>query len=144
MTTVRDVFERATEAFNAHDIDGFTELVADDAVFHAPGGMTGGGRAACVAFYGSWLTAFPDAHVDIKRLHIADDVAIEEGTFTGTHRGVLPSPAGDIPPTGRSVQVDYIQVIHVRDGKQVAFTLMFDRLLMLEQLGLVPEPATAQ
>jgi steroid delta-isomerase-like uncharacterized protein len=144
MTTVREVFELGTEAFNAHDIDGFTALLTEDAVFHAPGGMTGSGRAACVAFYGSWLTAFPDAHVEINRLHIADDVAIEEGTFTGTHQGVLPSPAGDIPPTGRPVRLDYIQVIQVRDGKHATFSLMFDRLLMLEQLGLVPEPATAR
>ena len=69
------------------------------------------------------------------------DVAIEEGTFTGTHDGVLRSPAGDIPPTGRPVCVDYIQVLRFRDGKHASFSLMFDRLLMLEQLGLVPAPA---
>jgi ketosteroid isomerase-like protein len=45
---------------------------------------------------------------------------------------------GDIPPTGRAVAVDYIQVLRFRDGKHTSFNLMFDRLLMLEQLGLVP------
>jgi hypothetical protein len=43
----------------------------------------------------------------------------------------------DIPPTGRSVEVDNIQVLRFRDGKHVSFHLMFDQLMMLEQPGLV-------
>ena len=78
-------------------------------------------------------------------MHIAGagDVAVEEGTFTGTHQGVLHGPAGDVPPTGRPVAVDYIQVLRFRGGKHISFNLMFDRLLMLEQLGLLPAAAAA-
>ena len=74
--------------------------------------------------------------MQVHALHVTGDVAVEEGTFTGTHDGVLRSPAGDIPPTGRPVTVGYIQVLRFRDGKHVSFNLMFDRLLMLEQLGI--------
>ena len=139
--TAREAFQQGTDTFNAHDIDGFADVLADDVVFEAPGGMRGEGKAACVEFFGSWFTAFPDAHVEIHGVHVIDDVAVEEGTFTGTHDGVLRSPMGDIPPTGRPVKVDYIQVLHFRDGKHSSFNLMFDRLLMLEQLGLMPAPA---
>jgi ketosteroid isomerase-like protein len=138
--TVREAFEKGTETFNAHDIDGFADVLADDAVFRAPGGMGGEGKAACAEFFGGWLGAFPDAHVQIHGLHITGNVAVEEGTFTGTHNGVLHAPAGDIPPTGRPVMVDYIQVLGFRDGKHVSFNLMYDRLLLLEQLGLIPAP----
>jgi len=141
--TAREAFEKGTETYNAHDLDGFAEVLADDVVFEAPGGMRGEGKAACVEFFGSWLGAFPDAHVEVHGLHLVDDVAVEEGTFTGTHNGVLHGPMGDVPPTGRSVRVDYIQVLRFRDGKHVSFNLMFDRLLMLEQLGLIPVPAPA-
>ena len=141
--TAREAFERGTATFNAHDIEGFAKVLADDVVFKAPGGVHGEGKAACAAFFGSWFTAFPDAHVDVQAVHIMDDVAVEEGTFTGTHNGVLHSPMGDVPPTGRSVKVDYIQVLRFRDGKHLGFNLMFDRLMMLEQLGLVPAPAEA-
>ena len=141
--TAREAFERGTATFNAHDIEGFAKVLADDVVFKAPGGMHGEGKAACAAFFGSWFTAFPDTHVDVQAVHIMDDVAVEEGTFTGTHNGVLSSPMGDVPPTGRSVKVDYIQVLRFRDGKHLSFNLMFDRLMMLEQLGLVPAPAEA-
>jgi steroid delta-isomerase-like uncharacterized protein len=142
--STREVFEQGTDAFNAHDLDGFAASLADDVVFQAPGDMRGEGKAACAGFYGSWMSAFPDAHVDVHHVHYIDEVAVEEGTFTGTHGGVLQAPTGDIPPTGRPVSLDYIQVLHVRDGKHASFNLMFDRLAMLEQLGLIPEPQAAQ
>ena len=141
--TAREAFEKGTATFNTHDLDGFADVLADDVVFKAPGGMQGKGKAACVAFFGSWFAAFPDARVEVQAVHIVDDVAVEEGTFMGTQKGALRGPIEDVPPTGRSVEVDYIQVLRFRDGKHVSFNLMFDRLMMLEQLGLAPTPAVA-
>ena len=140
--TVREAFDRGTKTFNAHDLKGFAEVLADDVAFEAPGGLRGTGKEACVEFFGSWFGAFPDAHVDVHDVHILGDVAVEEGTFIGTHNGVLHGPMGDVPPTGRSVRVRYIQVLRFQDGKHVSFNLMFDRLSMLEQLGLVPMPGS--
>jgi steroid delta-isomerase-like uncharacterized protein len=140
--TAREAFEQGTATFNAHDIDGFAEVLADDVVFSAPGGIRGAGKAACAAFFAGWFAGFPDAHVDVHDLHMAGDVAVEEGTFTGTHDGVLHTPTGDIPPTGRSVSVRYIQILRFRDGRHASFNLIFDRLEMLEQLGLVPAAAS--
>jgi ketosteroid isomerase-like protein len=139
--TTREAFEQGTETFNAHDMDGFAAVLADDVVFAAPGGIEGQGKEACAAFFGGWIEAFPDTHVEITGVHIVDDVAVEEGAFTGTHHEVLRTPDGEIPPTGRPVRIDYIQVLRFRDGKHVSFHLMFDRLAMLEQLGLVPAAA---
>jgi ketosteroid isomerase-like protein len=141
--TTREAFERGTDTFNAHDLDGFATMLADDVVFEAPGGMRGQGKPDCVAFYGSWMAAFPDAHVEVHDVHFIDDVAVEEGTFSGTHNGILKSPTGVIPPTGRSVSLGYTQVLRFRDGRHISFNLMFDRLLMLEQLGLVPAATPA-
>jgi ketosteroid isomerase-like protein len=135
-TTIRETFEKSTAAFNAHDIDGFAELIADDAVVRAPGGMGGNGKQACTEFFSAWLGAFPDAHVTVHDLYVCDDVAVEEGTFAGTHLGVLHAPGGDIQPTGSRVTLDYMQAIRHRAGKQAAFDLMYDRLQLLEQLGL--------
>ena len=105
--------------------------------------MTGQGKAACAQFFADWWDAFPDARVDVRGVHIAGDIVTEEGTFTGTHHGTLHSPAGDIPPTGRPVAVDYIHVLRYRDGMHVSFNLIFDRLAMLDQLGLLPAAAPA-
>ena len=141
--STREAFERGTETFNAHDIDGFAEVLADDVVFTAPGGIHGEGKPACLEFYGGWHSAFPDAHVEVHSVHLIDDVAVEEGTFSGTHDGVLHTPSGDVAPTGRAVSLPYIHVLRYREGLHASFNLSFDRLQMLEQLGLMParEPA---
>ena len=141
--TAREAFERGTDAFNAHDMDGFAEVVADHVVGLAPGSRFAG-KSAFVEFYGGWLQAFPDAHIEVHDVHFTNDIAVEEGTFSGTHDGVLHTPSGDVPPTGRAVSVDYIHVLRFRAGLHVSFNLMFDRLVMLEQLGLIPAPVPAQ
>jgi predicted ester cyclase len=140
-SSVREAFDRGTTAFNAHDIDGFAESFTEDAVLTAPGGVRAEGRAACLGFFGVWLEAFPDARVEVDRVIVAEDGAVEEGTFAGTHTGVLRTPQGDIPPTGRAVSVRYMQALRYRDGRFFSWHLIYDRLGLTEQLGLVPEPA---
>jgi steroid delta-isomerase-like uncharacterized protein len=136
-TSVREAFERGTAAFNAHDIDGFAQVLSEDVLFEAPG-IRGRGKAECIDFFGGWFGPFPDGHVTVHTLHILDEVVIEEGTFKGTHTGVLHVATGDLPATGRRIELPYIQVLRFRDGQHVSFNLMFDRLALLEQLGAVP------
>ncbi len=141
--STREAFERGTDTFNAHDLEGFASVLADDVHFQAPGGVGGQGKDACVGFYGGWLSAFPDGRVNVDDVYFIGDVAVEEGAFRGTHDGVLHTPGGDIPPTGRRVNLEYIQVLRFEEGKHASFNLSFDRLLMLEQLGLAPSPEPA-
>jgi predicted ester cyclase len=133
---VHAVSRKGTDAFNRHDADGFAETMTDDVRTRAPGVGELVGKPAVKAFYKSWLDAFPDARVEVMGLHVLDDLAVEEGVFTGTHRGLLHSPAGDLPPTGRKVRVEYMQVARFRGDEVAAFHLVFDRLEMLEQLGV--------
>jgi ketosteroid isomerase-like protein len=84
-TTLREAFEKGTEAFNAHDIDRFADVLADDVVFRAPGGMGREGKA-------------------FDGLHIDGDVALEEGTFTGPggrHPVRRPPRRGGLHPGAR-------------------------------------------
>lgn len=124
-------FDTGTAAFNARDFDAFAQSLADDVVFRGPGGGCGEGKDDCVRFHRNLFDAFPDAHMDVHDVHVANDVAIEEGTFTGTHDGVA--------RTGRSVALGYVRVTRQRDGKNVSMSLVLDRLGMLEQLGLIPD-----
>jgi ketosteroid isomerase-like protein len=128
ITTDHDAVETATQTFNARDLDGLADVLADDVVCRVPGGVEERGKAACVEFHRRWLADFPDAHIEVRARHMIDDVVVEEGTFRGTHAGVA--------RTGRSVCLDYVRVARIRRGKHVSLQLMFDRLLMLEQLGL--------
>jgi uncharacterized protein (TIGR02246 family) len=133
--TEQEVFETGTDAFNAHDLEGIAERLADDVVFSVPGEVAGEGKAACVEFYGRWLEEFPDAKLHVQRVQVVDDVAVEEGTFTGKPIGAA--------RTGRSVSLDFVQVVRFSEGKHVWLNLSFDRLLMLEQLGLISDATAA-
>jgi uncharacterized protein (TIGR02246 family) len=135
MVTTQLAFETGTDAFNSRDLDRFAQLLAEDVVFQAPGCPRNAGRQACVDFYSGLFDAFPDAQFEARKLYILDEVAIEEGTFTGTHTG-----AGR---TDRTVELDYVQVMSIEDGQYVSMKLLLDRLTMLEQLDLVPDSPCA-
>ena len=127
MVTNQLAFETGTDAFNARNLDRFAQLLADDVVFQAPGCPRNAGKQACVDFYSGLFDAFPDAQFVARKLYILDEVAIEEGTFTGTGR------------TDRTVELDYVQVMSIEDGEYVSMKLLLDRLTMLEQLELVSD-----
>jgi hypothetical protein len=128
-TTSQPACETVSDAFNARDLDRFADTLADDIVFQGPDGICSEGKPACVAFYRRLFDAFPDARLEVRAVHVADEVIVEEGTFTGTHTGV--------GRTGHAVALDYVQLLRSRDGTQVSISLVLDRLLMLEQLGLI-------
>jgi len=58
----------------------------------------------------------------------------------GTHTEVLMLPAGDLPPTGREFGGKGVGIFEVRDGRLAAQRIYFDRLILVEQLG-IPVPA---
>ncbi len=84
ISAVRSTFEKGTEAFNAHDVDAFSETMAEDVSMRAPADLELHGKLAVKGFYRTWLDAFPDARVDIEAAHVLSDAVIEEGVFSGT------------------------------------------------------------
>jgi hypothetical protein len=54
----------------------------------------------------------------------------------GKHAGVLKTPSGDIPPTGRAIELPFCEVYRFQGGKISACNLYFDTGTLLRQLGL--------
>jgi ketosteroid isomerase-like protein len=71
------------------------------------------------------------------------DQAVGEMTYRGTQTGPLVGPAGEIPPTGKSVELRGAAWITIRDGRIARFDGYYDTMSMMVQLGLMPAPATA-
>ncbi len=141
MTSVREVFKEGERAFNAHDIDAVMALSSRDSEFSGPGGMELKGVDAIREMTNAWLQGFPDAKVHTDNVIEAGDTIVQEGVFVGTHTGVFPTPMGDIPPTGKRVQGRFSDVYVIRDGKIISDHRYFDRMDLMEQLGLIPTPA---
>jgi steroid delta-isomerase-like uncharacterized protein len=90
-----------------------------------------------------WTTAFPDAKIEITSVIESGDRAAGEIVYSGTHTGTMAGPQGDIPATGRTVQLPGCAWIEIKGGKIAAFRGYYDGVSMMAQLGLLPAPATA-
>ncbi len=137
MNDTKTVLERGIELWNAHDREGWVGLFDEQAELEAPGGLRVSGRAGAEQFYDAWNEAFPDNAIEDQLVFAAGSQGVEEAKFGGTHTGVLRSPAGEIPPTAKTVVSRYAAVSRVEDGKITSFHMYFDLADVLGQLGLM-------
>ena len=75
-----------------------------------------------------------EARAETRNRIYADDHAVLEGTFVGTHRGTF---AG-IPATGRQVRVPLCVVYDLDDGRIVQGRVYLEIPVLLRQLGAAP------
>jgi len=127
------------EAWNRRDFARYREMLHPEYSYTSGDGQRQNGPEAGMAVAQMFASAFPDGREEIKRIHAAGDVAIVEFTGSGTHQGDLMG----IAPTGRKVTIPVCIVIEVRDGKIYAEREYFDSAFMMQQLGVMPAPATA-
>jgi steroid delta-isomerase-like uncharacterized protein len=127
------------EAAPRRDFDKCRQLFHPQYSYTGGDGQRQNGPDAGMAVAQMFASAFPDGREEIKRIHTAGDVAIVEFTGSGTHQGELMG----IAPTGRQVTMPVCNVIEVRDGKIYAEREYFDVAHMMQQLGVMPAPATA-
>jgi predicted ester cyclase len=115
------------------------EIMSADVVTVDPTGtMTG--IEAFLEHEVAFVTAFPDARAELVRAVESGDVVMTEGIFSGTHTAPLASPAGEIPPTGKSLRLPFADVFVVRDGLIVEHHIYYDQVAFMAQLGLMPAP----
>ena len=141
MAETRDVVERSTTAFNAHDEDAIRANYAENVVFTAPGDVELQGADAATEYAMSWLRAFPDAKLTVHNTLEDGSWAAVQFTFAGTHTETLASPEGDIPATNREVSGRGSELVRVEGGKIAEEHLYYDQVQVLTQLGLMPAPA---
>jgi steroid delta-isomerase-like uncharacterized protein len=143
MGEARQVAKEFVEAFNAHDEARLHALDKDDVVLEAPGDMKLVGPDATTEYAMAWLRAFPDARISVHNTIAADDWAVQEFIFEGTHDDTLVGPAGEIPATHRRLSGRGVQLIRTQDGQIADVRLYFDQVQVLTQLGVMPAAAGA-
>jgi steroid delta-isomerase-like uncharacterized protein len=90
-------------------------------------------------FYGAFVAAFPDIHLQITELVAEGDKLVTSWTAHGTHQGELMG----IPATGKSVTVSGIAIDRFENGQSVEHWEVFDQMGLMQQLGVVPDPRSA-
>ena len=127
------------EAFNEKDLDRMASLCADTVSWlDVPAGITFKGKEGVHRYNQGWLDAFPDGKVEILNLIISGDRSVVEFVGRGTHRGTFKSPYGNIPATGKAVEMRLCELMEIREGKIVKGTAYYDLSGFLAQLGQVP------
>lgn len=125
------------------DVEAFIDGFASDGVFNdIVGGQTYQGRAlGDVLNY--MVGLFPDVHRELKSITVnGDDVSIEL-SIQGTFKGPLPTPAGNVKPTGGKVDVPTADFWRLEDGKIKQFNCYIGYSTMFAQMGVPIDWETA-
>ena len=80
------------------------------------------------------IKAFPDVHFNIEDIVAEGDKVVVHFTFRGTHKGVF---AG-IPPTGKQVEMQGVQIARLVNEQIVEDWVIRDTMGLMQQLGVVP------
>ena len=131
-----DLVRKLYERFNAGDLEGALSLLADDFVLEDPAlGMRFDGPDGFREWVQPFLTAMPDASTELTLVVDGGDWVATEHTGRGTHTGPFPTPEGEIPPSGRSVELRFGEFFQLRDGKIALLRAYWDSATLFRQIG---------
>ena len=133
------------EAFNEHDLRPAGVLAVEDVeLVEVPTARTLRGPEGFKEGMRAWIRACSDAIVEVVEMFAGEgDTVTTEFVGRGTHDGPMASPRGEIPPTGRSLELRFCELYRMRDGKIASARLYYDAATLLGQLGLMPQPEGA-
>ena len=138
-STPQDLVRVVFEGFNSRDVDRIARICADDFLLEdIPAGMTLRGPDGMRLWLQTWLDASADAHAALERIFGEGDWVATEHHGTATHTGPLRTPTGEIPPTGRQLDLWFSENFEVRDGKLRRMRIYYDGAAVMRQLGLMP------
>ena len=130
---LREVITRYFEdLWNRGDESLIDELLHPAYVNHSPGSpQMSTDREGVRWVLRALRTAFPDLRYTIEDMVVGDDAVAVRTTMSGTHRGDF----FGLPPTGRSVRVNQINIEHFREGRIVSHHRVTDMAELMRQLG---------
>ena len=114
-----------------HNLAALDELFSPDFVDHS-GTSNAPGLDGSRQFFSMMFAAFPDMRFTVRQQIAEGDKVLTYKTFHGTHLG----PFRGIAPTGRSVNIDVMDIHTVADGKITEHWTVADYLSMMQQLGV--------
>ncbi len=111
------------------------ELATEDYSYSDPG-QTGLRGDAFVDYVHAVRSAIPDLSNTIEQQVAEGDTIVTRGTTRGTHQGTF----ADIAPTGNSIEVAWVMITRIRDGRIAEEWEIFDSLAFMTQLGAIATP----
>lgn len=139
MSDLESIAREYLEAFNRRDWDAYRNVLAPNYTYTGGDGAAQNGPEAGIAVAQGFAAAMSDARIEVKNVHVAGNTAIVEFQGSGTNDGDFMG----IPATGKKITMPVCTVLDVKDGKIVAEREYMDMAHLMQQLGVMPEMATA-
>lgn len=145
MTAFEDLAKKWTEATNRHDARAVAAYYTQDCVVHDPFYPEPlKGRAAIEKDNADFFRAFPDLRVEVISIFEKGDRAAGEIRMTGTNTGTLVTPAGEVPATGKRIDMRGALVGRINaENLIVEERRYYDTGTLMQQLGLAAQAAEA-
>jgi len=125
------------DTFSRQDLDAWFATFAPNGTYSDPATAQPLSGQTLKDYFSEFGAGFPDWTCKAVTVHaITEDLAVWRWIMHATHTGSFRG----LPPTGRSLSWPGCEFIEVRQGLVQRVEGYFDRLSMLEQLGLVPRP----
>jgi steroid delta-isomerase-like uncharacterized protein len=124
------------EVVNGGNLDLIDELLTDDFVEHEAFPEITPDRAGVKQFFGLFRQAFPDGTFTVEDMVAEGDRVVARVTIRGTQHGEFMG----VPPLGKEIEVQAIDIVQFRDGVATAHWGISDTAGMLMQLGALPAP----
>jgi steroid delta-isomerase-like uncharacterized protein len=128
---------RFVEAMNARQLDALDELMAPDFVRHcqATPDLDIRSREQFKDFLRWDATVFPDSVQTLRHVVADGNLVGVWATYAGTQRGHM----GPFPPSGKKAKVELGAILRIEAGKIAEVWVIWDNLVMLGQLGHLPD-----
>jgi steroid delta-isomerase-like uncharacterized protein len=135
--SVIDVAKEQVIAYNEKDWNRARAALAPEVVYDEVGThrKLEGVDDVLTAWKG-WATAIPDSRATFHSETVSGNTAVLEITWKGTHSGPLNTGKGEIPATGKKIELRAIQVVDVADDRVKSVRQYFDMGTLLQQIGV--------
>ena len=129
------VMNRFVEFINTADVDLAPEVIAADAVFHAPSHPEPlRGPAGYMEVLAMMRSGFPDVQWTLEETVSEGDTVAARFTMRGTHDGEF----FGIPATGNKISVQAMNFYYLAHGRIVGERAQPDLLGVMQQIGAIP------
>ncbi len=132
----KDVVRKLVETVNTRNYELLDEIIAPDFVRHcqATPEIHVKSRDEMKQFLRQDLEVFPDTRISLDAVIAEGNLVAGRFTYFATQEGVM----GPFPATGKKVELTYLSIVRLEDGKIAEMWVEWDNLAILGQLGHYP------
>jgi steroid delta-isomerase-like uncharacterized protein len=136
---MKPIVDKLEDAWNGRNIEALDAIFAPDFVRIVNNQPEANGVEGYKKAIADFRTAYPDLKLTLDNTLYAENGGATRWVLTGTNTG-----SGQMNPTGKSVNIWGLSIVHIANGKVTKEIVAFDNQVLMEQLGYAMMPATEE